>query len=129
MSSSATNDRAASGQTPAPGWRAESSRPRCKVPRGGEGAVAAGLGLATRTELLARAGTVFARLLLHPPPLGEDAPSSHSPSPPSSATPEGRCTLRTGDSRVGRDAFWVQARLCGSARRDPARRVVPETGP
>ena len=67
MSSSATNDRAASGQTPAPGWRAESSCPRCKVPRGGEGAVAAGLGLAARTELLARAGTVFARLLLHPP--------------------------------------------------------------
>ncbi|XP_074221331.1 ribosomal protein S6 kinase-like 1 isoform X2 [Camelus bactrianus] len=51
MSSSAANL-----QTPAPGWRAESSRRRRKVPYGGEGAVAAGLGLAARTELLAWAG-------------------------------------------------------------------------
>ena len=64
-----------------------------------------------------------------PPPPGEDAPSSHSSSPPSSATPEGRCTLRAGNLRVGRAAFWVQARLCGSARKDPAWRVAPEAGP
>ncbi|KAM5244612.1 ribosomal protein S6 kinase-like 1 isoform 2-T2 [Hipposideros larvatus] len=44
------------GQTLVPGWWAQSHDPWCKVARGSEGAVSAGLGLAAWTELLARAG-------------------------------------------------------------------------
>lgn len=87
MSSSTTNDRAAPSQTPAPGWRLKAVAHGALVPRGGEGAVAAELGLAAWTELQARAGTVFAWLLLHPLFPGEDAPSSYSPGRPSSADP------------------------------------------
>ncbi|XP_026921973.2 ribosomal protein S6 kinase-like 1 isoform X2 [Acinonyx jubatus] len=56
MSSSAANGQAAPGQTPAPGWRAQGGHGWFTVARRSEGAVAAGLGLAARTELLARAG-------------------------------------------------------------------------
>lgn len=75
------------GQTLVPGLWAQRGGSRCTVAGGGEGAVAAGVGLAARTELRARAGTVITRPLTIPFPPGEGVSSSHSPSPPSSAGP------------------------------------------
>lgn len=75
------------GQNPAPGWWVQSRGPRCTVAGAGAGAVAGG-GLAARTELLARAGTVLTQPLTTPPlPQGKNATSCRTPSPPSSAEP------------------------------------------
>lgn len=96
---------------------------------GGEGQVAAGLSPAARTELLARAGTVLAWLLLHPLFPRRGCPHLSFPQSPSLATLTGQCTLRAGDSRAGCTSFWVQTQLCSSAWEDLARQVDPEARP
>lgn len=74
---------------------------RCTVSRTSEGAVAAGVGPAARTELPARAGTGFARLLSGPRSSGRGRPLLSPPSTLPSVPPRGVAHLACRDSRGG----------------------------
>lgn len=127
MSSSAANGQAVPARPLYLAGRRKVAVPGARSPAGGgEGAVAAGPGLAARTELLARAGTVFTRPLtiLLPPRQGCPFPLVRHPAF-LDRTPAGRCPLRAWHPRAERAAFRAQARPCGSAPQDPARRGGP----
>lgn len=72
---------------------------RCTVSRTSEGTVAAGVGQAARTELPARAGTGFARLLLRAPVLQARASPRLTRSTLPSVPPRGVAHLACPDSR------------------------------
>lgn len=87
--------------------------------------MAAGVGLAARTELLARAGTGFVRLLLHPPVLQATASLPLTP-PLRFPRPDGAAHRASRDSPARLAASLVQAaRPRIPAPQDRARRDGP----